>query len=109
MWALLTEDGANVSFVEGDYGIILPITVDGIEISPDDTIMVTVKDGKNGTTVVEKGITEITDNVIPLSFTAIESAQLTVGKYVYNLDWYHDSTFLCNILNNAILKVVDKA
>jgi len=109
MWALITEDGANVSFVEGDYGIILPITVSGIDIASDDTIKVTVKDGKNGTTVVEKTITGIEDNVIPLSFDSTESSALTVGKYVYNLDWYRDTTFLCNIVNNAMLKVVDKA
>ena len=109
MWALITEDGANVSFVEGDYGIILPINVSGIDIASDDTIKVTVKDSKNGTTVVEKTITGVTDNVIPLSFNATESASLTPGKYVYNLDWYHNSTFLCNIVNCAMLKVVDKA
>jgi len=109
MWALITDEGANVSFVEGDYGIILPIIVDGIEIDPSDSVKVTVKDGKNGNTVVEKVITGIEDNTIPLSFTAAESSSLPVGKYVYNLDWYHNSTFLCNILNNAMLKVVDKA
>ena len=109
MWELISDDGANVSFVEGDYGIILPINVDGIEIAPEDSIKVTVKDSKNGTTVVEKTITGIEDNVIPLSFTSTESASLPVGKYVYNLDWYHNSTFLCNIVNCAMLKVVDKA
>ena len=109
MWALITEDGANISMVEGDYGIILPISVSGIEIGFDDVIKVTVKDGKNGNTIVEKNFTGIEDNVIPLSFSAAESADLTVGKYVYNLDWYHNSVFLCNIVNCAMLKVVDKA
>ena len=109
MWALLTEDGANISMVEGDYGIVLPINVDGIEIAPEDSIKLTVKDEKNGTEIFNKDFTGITDNVIPLSLTSTESGDLTVGKYVYNLDWYHNSTFLCNIVNCAMLKVVDKA
>ena len=109
MWALLTEDGANISMVEGDYGIVLPIYVNGIEIDPSDSIKLTVKDEKNGTEIFHKDFTGITDNVIPLSLTSTESGDLSVGKYVYTLDWYNGTTFLCNIVNNAILKVVDKA
>lgn len=109
MWAIISDDGAHVSFVEGDYGIALNYTVDGIEISPDDSIKVTVKDEKNGTEILTKDITGIEDNKIPLSFTAAESALLPVGKYVYTLDWYKNGDFLCNIVNNALLKVVDKA
>ena len=109
MWNLITEDGANISMVEGDYGIVLPIVVDGIEIDPSDSIKFTVKDGRNGTEIFNKDFTGITDNVIPLSLTSTESGYLSAGKYVYNLDWYQNSTFLCNIVNCAMLKVVDKA
>lgn len=109
MWSLLTEDGANIAFVEGDYGIVLPIEVSGIEISSDDSVKLTVLTEKNGTEKFNKDFTNIENNVVPISLTSEESSSLSAGKYVYNLDWYKDGTFQCNIVNGAILKVVDKA
>lgn len=87
---------------EGDYGIELPISIDGAELTDGDNLMITIKDVINGTQYLQKSFTDA------LSLTAAESALLPVGRYVYALDWYHNTTFLCNIIPKAPFKVVDK-
>jgi hypothetical protein len=41
--------------------------------------------------------------------TEEESALFPVGVYCYRLDWYQEGTFMCNIIPDAVFKVVDKA
>lgn len=107
MWNVDTNN--KLRMAEGDFGIDLPITVNGAEIDSGDSIKITIKKKLNGDLVLEKEYTDIEDNTINLSFTEAESELLTVGGYVYSLDWFKDGEFQCNIILNAILRVEDKA
>ena len=40
--------------VEGDYGLELPITIQGTTLSAADTIKITIKSAKNGSTIIER-------------------------------------------------------
>ena len=97
-----TVDENEITMCEGDYGIELPITVTGVELTEDDSLMITIKDAMNGNQLLQKSFKEA------LSLTAVESTQLPVGKYVYSLDWYQNAVFMCNIIPKAPFKVVDK-
>lgn len=105
MWAVI---GNNLQMVEGDYGITLPITISGTELSSADNIKLTIKRTRNGDTVFEKDMAP-TDNAVNFTITAAETALLSVGAYVYSLDWYQNGVFMCNIVPCAAFKVVDKA
>lgn len=92
---------------EGDWGVKLPVTVSGVTFSEHDSIKIVIKNGE--TTLVEKEYTNITQNTVNLELTEAESALLSVGSYVYRLDWYQDGAFMCNIIPISTFKVVDKA
>ena len=106
MWYV---SGLNLQMAEGDYGIKLPITVNGTELGGNDSIKVVFKNKKNGLTILEKDFSAITDNTIDLELTEAESALFPVGAYVYSLDWYQNGNFMCNIILCGLFKVVDKA
>lgn len=94
---------------EGDFGIDLPITVSGTTFVASDSLKLIIKDVLNGSVILEKDFTNIQQNTITLTLTSSESALLSVGKYVYSLDWYQSGQFLCNIIPISIFKVVEKA
>ena len=98
----------NITMCEGDYGISLPITISGIEFGTGDNLRFTFKTEANGNTILEKIFTP-TENTIELLFSEAESALFPIGAYVYNLDWYNGDTFMCNIIQVATFRVVDKA
>lgn len=98
----------NISMAENDYGLQLPITVNGIEFTVNDVLKFVFKDSKNGTEILAKEYTPI-ENTAQLEFTEVESALFPVGRYVYSLDWYQDGNFMCNIIPLASFEVVDKA
>ena len=100
MWAV---DENEISMCEGDYGIDLPIALNGVDLASNENLQITIKDAMNGNTLLTKSFK---DN---LNLTAAETAYLPVGKYIYSLDWYRNSVFLCNIIPAAKFKVVDKA
>lgn len=95
-----------IRMTEGDYGIKLPIQINGIDISSTDSIKFTVKNGDR--IVLEKIISDIRDNTVELSLSKTESMSLPVGSYTYSIDWYKDDSFLCNLIPSAMFKVVDK-
>lgn len=95
-------DENEISMCEGDYGIDLPITITGVELTDADSLMITIKDVINGTEYLQKPFTEA------LTLTAEDTALLPVGKYVYSLDWYKNDQFMCNIIPKAPFRVVDK-
>ncbi len=99
----------NLTMTEGDYGIRLPVTINGTTFAANDSVKLTIKDKPNGTVIVEKTFTNIQDNTVNLEITEAESALLPVGVYAYLLDWYQDGAFMCNIVERAAFKVVDKA
>lgn len=106
MWSV---NGQNLTMVEGDWGLSLPLTVSGVDFANNDTVRLTIKDSVNGTTLIEKEYTDISENTVDLNITEEESEKLTVGGYVYSLDWYQDGAFMCNIIPFANLRVVEKA
>lgn len=106
MWRVNRQE---LRMAEGDWGIQLPITISGTEFSANDEVKLTIKTTMNGTTVLEKTFSSIIDNTMNLELTEAETALLTIGTYVYSLDWYQDGAFMCNIIPVATLKVVDKA
>ena len=107
MWAV---NGENLQMCEGDFGVQLPIKIDGenITFSASDEILLTIKDKANGSVILPKTFSNISNNTINLEITEEETALLPVGMYVYSLDWYQDGAFYCNIIPSATLKVVDK-
>lgn len=101
--------GTSLQMVEGDYGIKLPFSVSGTTLSAGDSIRFTFKDTVNGTTILTKEYTTFNQNAADLELTEAESALFPVGSYVYNMDWYQDGNFMCNIIPLGTFKVVDKA
>ena len=100
--------GNYLTMVEGDYGIALPFSVEGLSLSSVDTLRFTFKERLNGTTILEKSFTP-TDNGSSLILTEAESSLFTVGKYVYSLDWFNNGLFMCNLIECGTLRVLDKA
>ena len=98
--------GNDIKMCVGDWGVRLPITITGVNLTASDAVKFTVKAGEN---TIVKDYTNIVNNTIDLEFTESETALLPVGTYPYSLDWYQDGAFLCNIIPTALLKVVDKA
>ncbi len=99
-----TVEDNEITMCEGDYGIDLPITITGVELTDADSLMITIRETINapGDPVLVKSFTEA------LSLSADDTLQLPVGKYVYSLDWYKNDQFMCNIIPKAPFKVVDK-
>ena len=105
MWVV---NGQDLKMTEGDFGIVLPITISGVTFTNSDEIKLIIKDKANGNTVIEKTFSDITNNTVSLEITEEETALLTVGGFVYSLDWYQNGAFMCNIIPSALFKVVDK-
>lgn len=105
MWAVT---GTNLQMAEGDYGIELPVTVSGATLSGSDTLKFVFLAAKNGRTILEKEYTPA-NNSVSLEFTEAESALFPPQAYLYRLDWYQDGAFMCNVIPEAVFKVVDKA
>lgn len=106
MWAV---NGNDLQMAEGDFGIQLPVTVNGTTLGNGDALKFTFKTRKNGQTILEKNFSEIEQNTVNLELSEEESALFPVGFYVYSLDWYQNGIFMCNIVLCSPFKVVDKA
>lgn len=106
MWAVT---GTNLQMAEGDYGVSLPVTVSGTTLTNNDTLRFTFLAAKNGRTILEKEYVGNAQNTVNLVLTESESALFTPKCYVYRLDWYQSGSFMCNVIPEAVFKVVDKA
>ena len=106
MWNV---NGQDLKMVEGDWGIQLPVKVDGTTLTESDELKFAIKTSVNGETLISKTFSNITLNTVNLELTEAESKLLSVGTYVYSLDWYQDGAFMCNIIPSARFRVVDKA
>ena len=106
MWI---ANAQKLQMTEGDWGIELPIQIDGATFTASDEVRFTLKTKPNGGTLLTKSFTDISRNTVKLMLTEGESNALKAGVYVYTLDWYQDGAFLCNIIPSAVFKVVDKA
>lgn len=106
MWFV---QGSNLQMAEGDFGMELPVTVSGVTLGENDTLLFTFKDNANGNTILTKQFSNVSQNTVNLVFSSSESALFPVGIYVYSLDWYQNGHFMCNIILRSTLQVVDKA
>ena len=106
MW---TVQNANIQMVEGDYGVILPVTITGVNLKVGDTLKFTFLTNTNGEIVLEKEFNNVVNNTIEFEFSDVESALFDVKTYVYRLDWFKNGEFMCNLIPGALFKVVDKA
>lgn len=106
MWII---SGENISMTEGDFGIELPITISGVTLGAGDSILFELKSEKNGDVVITEEFINIAGNTVNLVLSEMQSNLLHVGTYVYTLDWYKSGEFMCNIINGARFRVVDKA
>lgn len=106
MWKVTAN---TITMAEGDFGVSLPVTISGTTFTASDTIRVSILTAMNGETILEKEFTAVDDNTVNLELTQAESELLSVGAYVYRLDWYQSGVFMCNIIPFAGFKVVDKA
>ena len=107
MWNTKNKNSTDLIMDEGDYGVEIDLGFTGVTISALDTVKVEVRKEKNGEIIVEKEYTGVTDT-LSLSWTEAETELLTPGTYVYNLDWYSNGVFMCNLINNSKLQVRDK-
>ena len=104
MWK---ADGNNIQMTVGDYGIKLPISVSSITVGQYDEMR--FKIANQNAAILELTFSNISDNTIDLELTAEQSAKLRVGSYIYSLDWYQNGSFMCNLIERALFKVVAKA
>ena len=106
MWAV---QGMSLQMAEGDYGIELPVTISGTTLSAADSLKFVFLTEKNKQPILEKEFTNISDNTINLELTEAEAALFAPRMYVYRLDWYQNGQFMCNLISEAMFRVVDKA
>ncbi len=108
MWNV---NGNEITMTEGDFGLLLPLTVNGATFTAADELLFEIKAQANGETLIAKNFTysDIDNNTVNIELTEAESATLSVGTYCWTLDWYQDGVFLCNVVRVAVFKVVDKA
>ena len=112
---MFIEDEVNplaIKFVEGDWGIILPInlkTEDGETITNSDNFVIKIFEKINEEPLIEKTFSNIQNNTIEFQLTEIDTEKLPVGNYFYDLDWYQDNNFLCNLIAKEKLVVIEKA
>ena len=101
--------GTNLQMAEEDYGLKLPVTIEGTTLGENDSLRITIKKRVDGNVILVKDFSDIVENTVELEFTEEESALFSVGSYVYSLDWYQDGNFMCNIIPVGQFKVVNKA
>ena len=107
MWNV---QGNNLTMAEGDWGIALRTNLTGMTFTENDQVKLVIKTAVNAEPpLIEKTYSDITGNAIDIELTQAESALLPVGSYVYRLDWFQNGVFMCNLIDKAKLKVVDKA
>lgn len=105
MWM---TNGNAISMVVGDFGISLPINVEGLSlVSGSDSMRITIKDS-SGSEVLTKVYSVFSENTFSLELDASETEILHVGDYIYGLDWYRDGIFMCNIIPKSTFRVVRK-
>lgn len=105
---MLRGKGKEIIMTEGDFGVSLPITINGLTFEKDDVINMIIKAEKNGDECISKSFGNIENNTFNFSLTEEESKKLTPQRYVYILDWYRENSLLCNIIKDGVFAVEDK-
>lgn len=109
MW-IVNETNHDLQMARGDFGIDLPFIVEETELTSHDSIKFTFKKLKSNEVLLEKEYTgeDIQSNTVNLNFTEEDTKKFPVGLYAYGVDWYQNGSFMCNLIEAATLKVVDK-
>lgn len=95
----------KIIMTKGDFGIILPIKITGLELSELDNIKITIKKDIDTNSIIEKNYNS---NLIDFSLTKTESEKLLSGEYFYSIDYYRNNQFMCNIIKKESFIVEDK-
>lgn len=106
MWK---ASGTTIEMAEGDYGISLPIKINGITFGESDSVKFRVTDGRTRQELLELDFDHITQNTVEIVLTEAQSEALPAGEHSYTLDWYRDGVFMCNIIPFGVFRVVKKA
>ena len=106
MWVV---NGTNLFMAVGDFGVVLPVRVSGIQLGANDSAKLCIR-SKSGTKdiVLEKTFSVVPEQDIQIVFTEVETNQLPIGLYSYSLDLFRDGVFLCNIVPLGSFKVGEK-
>lgn len=102
-------DDTKIGMIEGDFGIVLPIEIEGIDIDEEDKFSIKIFKKINEEPIINKIFENITDNTINFELTKNESELLETGCYYYDLDWYQGEKFLSNLVSKALYRVLEKA
>lgn len=106
MWIVY---GNALEMTEGDYGVELPVTLEGANLGEGDTLKFTFKRASDGDVILEKEYSDPTDNTVFLKFDEADSELFEANKaYVYSIDWYQEGEFLCNVIPRGNFRVVNK-
>lgn len=105
----IDEKKKRIEMTEGDFGIVLPISIGGIEVTDSDKFSLKIYKEKDGEPIIEKIFENIDNNTLELQFTEEESKKFEIGDYYYDLDWYQKGAFLSNILASRKFTIKDKA
>ena len=106
MWKVIND--VKLQMAKGDYGIQLPVSVEGVTVTEHDSLRFSFVDQKSKNSILVKDYNIIQNNTVMLEFTKTESDLFVVGNYLYSLDWYQDGNFMCNLIEDETFKVVDK-
>lgn len=111
---MFIEDNKNplrIIMTEGDFGLILSIEItpeEGELITQDTNFQINIFKEINEEPLISKTYSNIENNIIPFELTEEESLLLPVGKYIYDLDWYENGAFMCNIIAKEKYTVIEK-
>lgn len=108
MWRVNQSTNA-LTMTQGDYGVELPVTITGAELTESDRLDFVILSGMQGTEIVKKTYDDLTSGDFAIALTAQQSAALPCGRYVYRIDWYRNGTFMDNIVQSAPFVVEAKA
>lgn len=103
----MNEENKTITMVEGEFGVSLPITIVGAEMTDEDNLLFTIKNADNEE-IINKQFTNIIDNTIDFVLTKLESDKLKKGYYFYSIDWFRNDEFMANIINGEIFHVEGK-
>lgn len=75
--------GQSIQMVEGDFGIELPLSVNGVTFTERDELRIKIARGED--VLITKTFSSITDNTVRLVLSEPDSALLPIGAYQYSL------------------------
>ena len=104
------ENKLNIAMAEGDYGIYLPVVVEGAEIDSADAFILTIAQTVQNEldVILSKTFSGAANNTIYIFFTESESNTLPIGQYRYSLDWVRNGSFVCNLIEDKVFSVRNK-